>query len=847
MAIINKFTCEHLSSNCYTDKEKPIFHFNFIIDKDEEISSITLKVNDFEETIKEGSFIIYSGSSLTPFTKYTACLKVVSNKETTTKEIEFETCFLNTKWKANWITDKEYVFKEKRISPKVMVFHKNINISKKIKEAKIYSTAIGTYDIYLNNSLISNRYLAPGFTSYKHQLQYQCYDITSKLNKSNSIHVLVAGGWAVGSYVFTRKNRITDKKQSLLLELRIKYEDGSEETIITDPSWDVSMDSPYIEADLYDGESYDANVKFENIKYHKASIKKLKISPSLICDYGSPVRKKELMIPKIIKTENNLTYFDFEQNFAGVINLKIKNAEENQKIIIKHAEILNKDGSLNTEILRSAKQEIVYICKKGEQEYSPRFTYMGFRYVTVEGINKDDYELTANAIYSDVEEIGSFECSSPLINRLHKNILWSAKSNFVDIPTDCPQRDERMGWTGDIAVFAPTAFFLFSMDRFIDKWLIDLKSEQLKTGGIPNTIPSQGYGFPTTMPKMAVDFWGDAVILVPYEKYLQTGDINILKLMYPNMKKYVNACLFWAHLLSVGKRRYIWHTPSLLHFGDWISPDVDKMSAWQKRSIYTATASLKNTSYLLSLIAGILNEEKDAKHYFNVSVKTSDAYNSILAPKGKLKHEFQTGYVLPLHYKMLDEVSTKNALDNLSNLIIKNNYCIKTGFPGTPYILFALSENDREDLALKMLLNTKCPSWLYEVKVGATTIWERWDGLDEDGQLKLNEDGTGGMISYNHYASGAVGDFLHKRIGGIEPIEPGYKKFRIKHLITKEITSCFAKTISPFGKIEVKWSLENNIYKINVEIPCFTECELHLPSGKIINLKTGNYTFEESI
>lgn len=506
--------------------------------------------------------------------------------------------------------------------------------------------------------------------------------------------------------------------------------------------------------------------------------------------------------------------------------------------------MLNADGSLATALLRSAKARAEYICKDGKQSYSPEFTYMGFRYVGVKGADEENLKLSAVALYSDVKTCGSFSCSDERINKLQSNIVWGAKSNFVEIPTDCPQRDERMGWTGDIAVFAPTACFNFNISRFIGKWLKDVRSEQLKTGGIPNTVPVQGYGFPTTMPVMAVDFWGDACAMVPWAEYMARGDKRLLEKMYPVMKKYVKACKFWAGF-GFGKRRYIWHTPHLLHFGDWVAPDVNKMSEWQKRSKWTATASLCHTSQLTALVAEILGRADEAKYYNNLAAKVADAYVSVFTDgNGKLKKEFQTAYVLPLAFDMFPEEVREKAAKNLAALVKSNDYCIATGFPGTPFILFALADNGCEDEAFKMLMNDKCPSWLYEVKAGGTTVWERWDALKEDGNLNSGEeDGTGGMISFNHYASGAVGDFLYKRVAGIIPEEGGYKKFTVKPLVGGGLTHARGETICPYGKIVSEWRIENGVFTLSVTVPVSAECTVVLPDGRTFATASGDYTY----
>jgi alpha-L-rhamnosidase len=629
------------------------------------------------------------------------------------------------------------------------------------------------------------------------------------------------------------------------MELRIEYDDGSKTVIGTDDSWMVTTDSRVKMADLYDGETYDAsinNINKTTTTWHKASRQMLKISPLIVAQTGAPVKAHERLAPVNSYKYKEGTVYDFGQNMAAVIELDITNAKNNQEIVVKHSEILNEDGGLNTAFLRSAKATATYICRDGEQVYSPRFTYMGFRYAYVSGIEPKDYKITAIALYSDVKRIGSFECENEALNQLQSNITWSARSNFVDIPTDCPQRDERMGWTGDIAVFANTACYNFDMSRFFKKWLADVRAEQRKTGGIPNTVPSQGYGFPATMPVMAVEFWGDACILVPWALYMSTGDIDVLKDNYDMMRKYVNACKHWAGLFSFGKHRYLWNTPSVLHFGDWVAPDVTQMSQWQKRTKWTATASLCNTSSILAKIAGILKIKADEEKYTKISKGAATAYNDLLTDgNGKLKEEFQTAYVLPLYFNMFDEKAKKNAVDNLVRLVEKNDYCIGTGFPGTPYILFALADNGREDVALKMLLNDKCPSWLHEVKMGATTIWERWDGLNEDGVCPIGDDGTDTMISYNHYASGAVGDFLYRRIAGIEALSPAYKHFMIKPIVSDKIKWAKGTLNTPYGEIVSDWRYRDNEFTINVSVPVGCQCELHMPDGKVLELESGKY------
>ena len=497
--------------------------------------------------------IAYRGKPLQPFTQYTAQLRATSDAgETATAQLTFETGRMGAPWQGVWITDGAYRFTQKRTSPVPMTFCRQFSLKKPVRTAKIYATALGIYELQLNGSKVGERYFAPGFTSYEHTLLYQAYDVTPLLKEQNELFAVVAGGWAVSAFVMSRKNRITAPRQAFLAELRIVYEDGSEEIIGTDERWKVTREGALRFAEFYDGEVYDARVRPQDCNWTNAARERVKIAPRMLADDGCPVRAHEKMLPKSVKKmEDGELIYDFGQNFAGVVRFTVR-GRAGQTIVVHHAEVLTKEGRLNRALLRSAKCEVRYICRDGVQTFSPRMTYMGFRYVSVTGAAQEEIELEAVALYSDVQTIGSFACSDALLNRLQENIVWSGKSNFMDIPTDCPQRDERMGWTGDIAVFAQTACYNFGLDAFLQKWLRDMRAEQTRGGGFPNTIPSQGYAFPETMPKKAVAFWGDACILVPWAMYLAYGDRDIFKENYAAMKKYVKACRFWAGLFSLG-------------------------------------------------------------------------------------------------------------------------------------------------------------------------------------------------------------------------------------------------------------------------------------------------------
>lgn len=846
MLKINRFAVENMLTGCVTDNKNPMFSYSLESDRNNaKISNAILVLGNWLVETTSQTTISYDGATLEPFTSYTAYLKVTDDAgEQAEAMVTFETGRLDKPFIGNWITDGTYHFRESKTSPKTMTFRKKLVCCKDIKFAKIYATALGIYEIRLNGNKVGKDYFAPGFTSYKNRLQYQTYDITGEIKNKNELQFIVGGGWAVGPFTYKRRNRVFAKRQALLSEIHITYMDGTKDIIGTDESWEVSLDGNYVETEFYNGEVYDATIDLNHIHWKKASVEKIKIRPQILAQYGLPVRAQETFTPVTsFRAKSGMIIYDFGQNFAGVIHAKIK-GRAGQRISFKHAEILM-DEELYTKPLRTAKQEAVYICTEGEQTYSPRMTYMGFRYVGVEGIEEKHLELTAMALYSDMETTGEFSCSNEMLNKLQSNILWGAKSNFVDIPTDCPQRDERMGWTGDIALFSQTAAYNFDTSRFLYKWLLDVEAEQTFGGGIPVTVPLVRVPFQwEIMIPMAVDHWGDACILVPWAEYQTRGDLGILAKMYPTMKRYMKACEFWAGLFSVGKHRYIWRL--LHHYGDWCAPGVN-LFGWMGRGKWTATACMANSSMLLSKIANLLGYEDDSIYYKELNKKTSTAYRELLMNKDcRVKNEFQTAYVLPLYYPMLSEEDKKKTAKHLANMIINNNYHIATGFPGTPYVLFALADNGYADVAYKMLLTDTCPSWLYEVKVGGTTVWERWDALREDGSCNTGEDdGTHGMVSFNHYASGAVGDFMYRRIAGIEPLEGGYKTFKISPLLGGGITWAKGRVTTAYGSVKSHWKLIDKMFSIEVKVPMGSTCYLTMPSGESKVLNSGTYYFVE--
>lgn len=839
---ISALTVDSLAAGCVTDDPPRIAFALESSNPGEALASARITVGDWEVQTQDQIGTIYSGA-LRPRTDYP--VRVVATGTSgaiADADTSFRTGRLDTPWVAQWITDAAYETPDK-LSPTPMVFRRTFTVRPGLQRAWVEITALGVYELDLNGRKVGEDYFAPGFTSYAHQIQYQTYDLTPTPGE-NTVVATVAGGWAVGSYTYKRKNRIYADRQALLAEIHLAYDDGATEIIPTGPDWQVSTDGPYRAAEWYDGEAFDARVTAADQTWKPADITAPRGTPVVRAQYGTPVRVQQIMTPiaRTVAPSGELIY-DFGQNFAGVIRVRLRGTE-GQTVVFRHAEVLV-DDELFVKSLRTAKATASYTCVDGDQEYSPRLTYMGFRYVGVSGVRAEDIELEALALHSEVPENGSFTCSNDLINRLQSAIQWGGRSNFVDIPTDCPQRDEREGWTGDYAVFAPTASYNFDMSRFLGKWLRDVAAEQSRGGGIPMVVPRAGNPFPV----MATATWGDVCILAPWAEYLARGDLSLLRSQYPVMTRFLKAAAWWSRVLSVGRNhRRIWRFP--FHFGDWTAPDGD-VREWLRRGRWVATAYLANSYRIVAEIADLLGHPDDARRYRALRAEVVQAYRAVFTDgEGTLKKEFQTGYVLPLAFGMTGGVETATMVDNLVRQIDENDGHLATGFPGTPQLLFALSDNGRVAEAYRLLLQTSCPSWLYMVESGGTTIWERWDALRPDGTVNIadlgggsDEDSGGGMVSFNHYAAGAVGDWLYRRIAGIEPVEGGYRRFRVAPVLGGGLTSAEGIVRTPYGTAASSWTIVDDTFTLRVEVPVSTSCRVELPDGTVCDVRSGAHEF----
>ena len=863
---IDKIRIEHKNGFVYTDNGQP--HFSFSLKSDRSgafLKGARIRVNGWEKEVADQLNIMYEGPGLEPLRAYQVEIEAESDKGELCRSCAvFKTGRMGRKWKGSWISDPSFSA-ESPESPKPMVFRRRFTAAEPARKVTVLSTAMGIYDLYLDGRRVNKDYFAPGFTDYDSQLQYTIYEITDQNFEKSTIcgigrtalgdggHVLskgdheltavVAAGWALGRTTHVdnttkSESKLSADRQALLCDMMLEYSNGSVEIIGSDELFEVTQESPWKFADFYDGEIYDARpscVSDQGI-WRPACKEKLRVHPRLMVRYGEPVVSHEVFTPiEWMEGPGGELICDFGQNIAGVVSFRVQGAE-GQEIVFRHAEALE-HGQLYVQNLRSARQELRYICREGVQEYSPRFTNMGFRYVGIRGIRREDIlELQAMALYSDIGTAGSFHCSDENLNKLQRNLTWSGKDNFVDIPTDCPQRDERQGWTGDIALFAPTACFNFDMHRFLSKWLLDMKSEQGPTGSIPFVIPSRK----GITPVITTSCWGDSAILVPYAMYRDSGEIGILRRQYPVMKKYMADVRRWAAMsLPVYRSKYILKFP--FQFGDWCAPYGD-VKEWLDKGAWVGTAYYANSCSLMGEIAAELGKEEESRRFHARAEKIRDAFRKVFTDqKGHMKEEFQTAYVLALYFRLVPEEERKVMAERLWSLIQEAGVHLSTGFTATPFILFALADHGYTEEAYQLLMQDSSPSWLYQVRRGATTMWESWGAVQEDGTI--NE------ASLNHYAYGAVGDFFYRRVCGLEAEEAGYRKFIVKPVPGGGLTEAECTHVCPFGEIHVHWDTEikggeqNREFRLQVDVPVGTTCVVMLPNGENTECLSGKYDF----
>lgn len=782
----------------------------------------TGKVNSDQST-----FIRYSGTPLKARQNYHWQVRVWDNKGNASpwsKPASFETGLLTPDgWKAAWI---EPAIPGDSSGGPAPILRREFELKKAFKSARLYITSHGLYETHINGKRVGDEYLTPGWTSYNKRLQYQTYDVTGLLKQgSNATGALLGDGWYRGNLAWGGLKNVYGKSLALLYQLEVTYTDGSTELITSDAQWKSST-GPIRRAGIYYGEAYDARLEKKNwtqAGFSDSDWQSVKViqggKENIVASYGPPVRKHETFKPvKIFKTPKGQTVVDFEQNLVGWITLKVK-GNAGDKITIRHAEVLDKQKNVYLENLRAAQAEIVYILKGGEEEiYEPRFSFFGFRYAWVEGypgtLTAD--KITATAVYSDMKPTGNFTSSHPLINQLQHNIQWGQKGNFVDVPTDCPQRDERLGWTGDAQVFFRTAAYNMNVASFFHKWMKDVEADQRKDGAVPFVVPNV-----LGDSSAASTGWADVAVIIPWNLYQAYGDQQILEQQYESMKA-------WVGYMERRSRNDLWNRG--FHFGDWLFyrpfDDNDGRSAVTDKYLIAQCFWAHSTQLMLNT-AQVLNKPADVQHYTAQLKKIKDAFlKEYVTPSGRLVSGTQTAYTLALHFDMLPEALRAQAAEKLANNVKDYGNHLTTGFLGTPYLCHVLTRFGYTDVAYDLLLQEEYPSWLYPVKMGATTIWERWDGMKPDSTFQ-----TPGMNSFNHYAYGAIGDWMYRTVAGLQEASPGYKKIIVAPQPGGKLTQADAELKTIYGPARSAWETKNSIFKLDVVIPANTTATVTLPQA----------------
>jgi alpha-L-rhamnosidase len=719
------------------------------------------------------------------------------------------------------------------------LLRKAFTLDKDVRHARLYVTALGVYEATLNGKRVGDHVMPPGWTSYHHRLVYQTFDVTGLLRAGdNALGAMLGDGWFRGRLGFGGgRPAIYGDRIALLAQLEVEYVDGSSERITTDESWRARR-GPIVVNDIYDGEEYDARLEatgWSEPAYDDGDWAGVKVVEwdfgTLVAPVGPPVRRTEFIEPKaIFQSPSGRTLIDFGQNLVGWLRLSVS-GPAGQTITLRHAEVLE-DGELGTRPLRHARATDRYTLRGSdtgaEEIWEPRFTFHGFRYAEVEGWPGElkNENITAVVCHSDMERTGWFECSDPLINRLHENVIWSTRGNFFSIPTDCPQRDERLGWTGDIQVFTPTASFLFDVAGFLTSWLSDLAAEQAEKGVVPVVVPD-------VMGRMAqpAAAWGDAAVVVPWVLYQRFGDEKLLSDHFASMSA-------WVDLVErVAGQDRLWDQG--FQFGDWLDPAAppDNPGAARTPGWIVATAYFARSAELVGRAARVLGREEEAEHYLALAAEVREAFNrEYVTPAGRVLSDAATAYALALEFALLPEAGQReHAAERLVAVLRANGYRISTGFVGTPLICDALSSQGQVAAAFRLLTERDCPSWLYPVTMGATTIWERWDSMLPDGSINPGE-----MTSFNHYALGAVADWLHRVVAGLAPGEPGYRSLEFQPHPGGGLDRAAARHITPYGIAACSWSLSSGEMTVTVDLPPNTTARVTLPGQDAAPLEVGS-------
>ena len=712
-----------------------------------------------------------------------------------------------------------------------------------IKSARLYLTSLGLYEAEINGQVVGDQVFSPGWTVYDQRLRYQTYDVTGMLQPGrNALGAILGDGWFRGRIGFGGGQRnFYGSRLALLAQLEIRYDDGSSERIVTDQNWRAAT-GPIRLSGIYDGETYDARLErpgwskpgFDETDWNGVRVIEWNMH-GLEAPLGPPVRRIQRVSPiSMHQSPSGKTIVDFGQNLVGWLSIQVS-GPAGQTVTLRHAEVLE-NGELGTRPLRFAEATDRYTLRGGGIEtWEPRFTFHGFRFAEVSNW-PGEFELSsleAVVLHSDMERTGWFECSDPLLNQFHQNVVWSMRGNFLGVPTDCPQRDERLGWTGDLEVFSPTAAYLYDVSGLLQSWLRDLAIDQRKSdGAVPHVIPN-------VLGKNSAGgaAWADAATIVPMLLYQDFGDAKILVDQFESM------CAWVDYIASVATDGRLWDKG--FQFGDWLDPTAppDKPAQARTDKAIIASAYFVHSADLVAGAAKVLDNVDAQQKYSNLAAKVRAAFvREYVTPAGRLMSDAETAYALALVFDLLPTAEQRqHAGERLNDLVRDSGYHIRTGFVGTPLICDALCQTGHYLTAYRLLTQRECPSWLYPVTMGATTIWERWDSMLPDGSINPGE-----MTSFNHYSLGAVVDWMHRTIGGLAPAEPGYRCIEVRPRPGGGITHATTRHITPYGLAESAWKIEAGKFELDVVVPANTTALVTLP-GSADPLEVGSGAWHWSV
>ena len=724
----------------------------------------------------------------------------------------------------NPIYNASFICASKDWIPAAPYFKKSLSLDGKIKKATLNITALGIFEAKIDGVRVGSDYMAPGWTNYNKRLQFFTYDVTNMLKADSEIIVGVGNGWYSSRGGFPdSKDGMYGPQPALIAALEIKYEDNRSEIIYTDDSW-LTAKSECLFTGIYDGEITDARITPEfsdhaSVLDHDKGI--------LIPLEGECTKEIEIIVPKsIFTTPKGECVIDFGQELTGNIEFTLS-AKGGERVQIKCAEVLDKHGNFYNANYRTARSEIVYTAKEGRQTYKAKYTFFGFRYIQLidwpEEIKAENFR--AIVMHSDIKRTGYFKCGHAKLNQLYSNVIWGQKDNFLDIPTDCPQRDERLGWSGDAQVFARTASINFDTEKFYRKWLGDMASEQHENGELPHVIPD-ALRVNGTRNSTA---WSDASCIIPWEVYQAFGDKKVLRENLPMMKKW------HGYVKSRAGRKCLWIGDQ--HFGDWLGMDAPQGSytgSTSKDLIASAYFYLITT--ILARTCDVLGMKSDS--YVALAERIRKAYKKEFIKRGKLISDTQTAHVVTIHFGLVDDEPELKAKlgQRLIELIEAFDDRLQTGFVGTPYLLDALTEIGRSDKAYTLLLQEKFPSWLFSVNQGATTIWEHWDSKNENGEFWSTD-----MNSFNHYAYGACAAWFYRTILGIRPLAPAYSTVEIKPTPSEKLGFAKARVETRSGVISSEWVYEGDGIRYTFTIPEEVSAEVTI-DGETKSYSCGTYT-----